>query len=257
MIEYMMEMIAFYTKKDPIEVRLLNMIKENNPLPEMIEQIKKDCNYNERAQSVDEFNRNNRWRKKAIKLIPLSANIFYFGNFNSIVSIYHGDGSVVIIHGGIEMGQGINTKVAQVCGYILGIPITKISVKPSTSFTSPNNFVTGGSIGSECVALATMKACEELNKRLKPVKKKMGNPSWEELVRQAYQDGITLQAVASFSNSEGETKPYNVYAVGVLEVEVDILTGNHEIHRVDILEDTGRSLSPEIDVGQVMYKGFS
>ncbi|XP_037293464.1 xanthine dehydrogenase-like isoform X2 [Manduca sexta] len=251
MIEHMMEMIAYYTKNDPIDVRLANMAKENNPIPDMIEQLKKDADFDTRKKEIQEFNAKNRWRKRAIKLIPLTVDIFHMGNFNSIVSIYHGDGTVIIIHGGIEMGQGINTKVAQVCAYVLGIPIDKISVKPSTSFTSPNGSVTGGSIGSECVAFATMKACEELNKRLAPIKEKMDNPSWEELVTKAFASGVDLQATGLFSNAQGHVKPYDVYAVGILEVEVDILTGNHDIRRVDILEDTGRSLSPEIDIAQI------
>ncbi|KAJ0176240.1 hypothetical protein K1T71_008414 [Dendrolimus kikuchii] len=251
MIEYMMEMIAFYTGKDPIQVRLKNMSLVNNPLPEMIDQLVKDADYIERLKRVQEFNNKNRWRKQGLKLIPIAVDIFYFGNFNAIISIYHADGTVVITHGGIEMGQGINTKAAQVCAYSLGIPLEKVSVKPSTSFTSPNNIVTGGSIGSECVAFAVLKACEILNKRFEPVREKLKNPSWQEMVTQAYTDGINLQASYMFSNVNDGVKPYDVYAVGILELEVDILTGNHDILRVDILEDTGRSLSPEIDVAQI------
>ncbi|KAJ0176239.1 hypothetical protein K1T71_008413 [Dendrolimus kikuchii] len=251
MIEYMMEMIAFYTGKDPIQVRLKNMSLVNNPLPEMIDQLVKDADYNERLKHVHEFNNNNRWRKRGLKLIPIAIDIFYFGNFNAIISIYHADSTVVITHGGIEMGQGINTKAAQVCAYTLGIPLEKVSVKPSTSFTSPNNTITGASVGSECVAFAVLKACEILNKRFEPVRAKLKNPSWQEIVTQAYTDGVNLQASYMFSYVNDGVKPYNVYAVGIMELEVDILTGNHDILRVDILEDTGRSLSPEIDVAQI------
>lgn len=249
MIEYIMEKISFMLKLDPIEVRLLNMSTEKNPIPELINQLKIDANYDDRKKEIEEFNKNNRWRKRAIKMIPLTADIFYTGNFNALISIYHADGSVMITHGGIEMGQGINTKAAQVCAYILGIPLEKISVKPSNSFTSPNAIVTGGSIGSECVAYAVKKACEVLNDRLKPIKEKMGTPTWEKLIAGAFDAGLDLQASSVFNLSDG--KPYDVYAVGILELEVDILTGNHDVIRVDILEDTGRSLSPEIDVAQV------
>ncbi|XP_075976918.1 xanthine dehydrogenase-like [Anticarsia gemmatalis] len=250
MTEYMMEKLAFTLRKDPIEVRLMNMAKENNPIPEMITQIRKDANFDERRQQVREFNRNNRWRKRAIKLIPLTVDIFYTGNFNSLISIYHGDGSVTITHAGIEMGQGINTKAAQVCAYMLGIPLDKISVKPSSSVTSPNAIVTGGSIGSECVVFATMKACEILNKRLQPIRDKMGKPAWDDLISEAFAGGVDLHASYMFSNLT-DGKPYDVYAIGILELEIDVLTGNHDVRRVDILEDTGRSLSPEIDVAQI------
>ncbi|XP_026741667.1 xanthine dehydrogenase 1-like isoform X2 [Trichoplusia ni] len=248
--EYIMEKIAFSLHRDPVEVRLKNMDFENNPIPDMINQIKKDANFDERSQQVQEFNRVNRWRKRAIKLIPMTVDIQYTGNFNAIVSVYHADGTVVVTHGGVEMGQGINTKVAQVCAYKLGIPLEKVSVKPSTSFTSPNAIVTGGSIGSECVVFAAMKACETINERLQPLREKLENPSWEVLVANAYGAGIDLQALHTFSK-ENDAKPYEVYGVGILELEVDILTGNHDVIRVDILEDTGRSLSPEIDVAQI------
>ncbi|XP_072939910.1 xanthine dehydrogenase-like [Epargyreus clarus] len=249
MIEYMMERIAQATGKDPIEVRLANMVKENNPLPEMINQFKIDAEYDKRLEETKEFNNQNRWRKRGIKLSPLTYDVIHFGNYNSIVSIYYGDGSVVIIHGGIEMGQGLNTKVAQVCAYTLKIPVDKVSIKPSTSFTSPNTMTTGGSIGSECVSFATMKACEILLKRLEPLKD--GTSSWEELIQKAYQSGVDLQATYMYSSRPDELQTYQVYAVCIIEVEVDILTGNHEVRRIDLLEDVGRSLSPEIDVGQI------
>ncbi|KOB76483.1 Aldehyde oxidase AOX1 [Operophtera brumata] len=239
-----MEKIAYCTGQDPIEVRLRNMLQEEggekNPIPEMIEQIKKDSEFSSRKEQIDHFNTQNRYKTTTNN-----------SNFNSIVNIYHGDGTVVVIHGGIEMGQGINTKTAQVCAYALGIPLDKISVKPSTSFTSPNAIVTGGSIGSECVSFATMKACEILNERLKPFKEKLDNPKWEEVIGAAYAAGIDLQATYMFSPAKGDVQAYNVYAVGVIEVELDILSGNHDVRRVDILEDTGRSLSPEIDVAQI------
>lgn len=262
MIEFIIEKIAFHTGQDPIDVRLKNMLAEQdgekNLIPEMIDQIKQDSDFDSRKKEIDDFNAQNRWRKRAIKLLPIAVDIFYTGNFNSIVNIYHGDGSVVIIHGGIEMGQGINTKAAQVCAFILGIPLEKISVKPSTSFTSPNAIVTGGSIGSECVSYATLKACEVLNERLKPFKEKMVDAKWEEVITAAYEAGIDLQATYMYSPlKDVDVKPYYVYAVGVMELEVDILTGNHDVRRVDILEDTGRSLSPEIDVAQVKVFFFN
>ena len=252
MIENIMERIAHTTGKDSLHVKSVNMTKEDNPIPDLIDHLKKDSNYNERLEEVKQFNSNNRWRKRALKLMPMTYELFYIGPYNSLISIYHGDGSVMITHGGIEMGQGINTKVAQVCGYMFGIPLEKISVKPSTSYTSPNAMATGASVGSECVAFATVKACEILLERLAPIREMMGKPSWEDLVQKCYTVGVDLQASYMYSSKDdGEVKPYDVYGVCALEVEVDILTGNHDIRRVDLLEDTGRSLSPKIDVAQV------
>ncbi|XP_073945778.1 xanthine dehydrogenase-like isoform X3 [Choristoneura fumiferana] len=250
MIENIIEIIAHNLGKDPMEIRAKNMAKGNNPIPELIDQLKQDSNYEARLKEIVGFNGNNRWRKRAMKIIPMTYELFYFGNYNSIVSVLHGDGSVVITHGGIEMGQGINTKVAQVAAYILGVSLDKVSIKPSTSFISPNTMTTGASIGSECVVFATMKACEILIKRFEPIREKMGKPSWEELVEKVFKAGIDLQASHMFSNNDG-VKPYFIYGVVALELEVDILTGNHDVRRVDLLEDTGRSLSPEIDIGQI------
>ncbi|XP_047028790.1 probable aldehyde oxidase 2 [Helicoverpa zea] len=249
MIEYMMEKIAFTLKQDSMEVRLLNMDLEDNPIPEMITQIKKDADYDDRCKEVEEFNKNNRWRKRAIKMIPISVDIAYYGGFNATVSIYHGDGSVVVTHGGVEMGQGINTKTAQTCAYILGIPLHKISVKPSSSFATPNTFVTGASVGSESVVFAAKKACEVLNERLKPIRESLDNPTWADLIVSAHTAGLDLKATYTFATTDASS--YKVYAVGMLELELDILTGNHDVVRVDILQDSGRSLSPEIDIAQI------
>ncbi|CAG9123156.1 unnamed protein product [Plutella xylostella] len=250
MIEYAMERIAYNLKLDPMEVRLKNMAKENNPLPDIIDQLKRDSDYEDRMEKVKTFNENNRWRKRAMKILPMTYNLFYFGNFNSLISIYHRDGTITITHGGVEMGQGMNTKVAQVCAYMLGAPLEKISIKPTSSFTSPNAMVTGGSVGSESVSYATIKACEILLKRMEPFKSKVTKLSWEEMVEKMYLAGIDLQASYMYSMNDG-LKGYDIYAAAILEIEVDILTGNHDVRRVDIVEDTGKSLSPEIDIGQI------
>nr|BAR64767.1 aldehyde oxidase [Ostrinia furnacalis] len=250
MIEYIMERIAYNLGKDPLEVRMKNMAKEDNPIPELIDQLKKDSNYDERINEAKQFNDENRWRKRAIKLIPMTYDIFYIGPYNSIVSIYHADGSISLTHGAAEMGQGINTKAAQVCAYMFGIGLDKVSVKPSSSFTSPNCTATGASIGSECVCFATMKACEIILERLKPIREKLKNPTWEVLVKEANAAGVDLQASYAYS-SKDNVKPYDIYGVVVMEIELDILSGNHDIRRVDLLEDTGRSLSPQIDVAQI------
>ncbi|KAF2879409.1 hypothetical protein ILUMI_26762 [Ignelater luminosus] len=92
------------------------------------------------------------------------------------------------------MGQGINTKVAQVCAFALGIPLNQVSVKPSNVVTTPNAFPTAGSITSEAVCYATLKCCEMLKQRMQPTKDKMKNPTWKELVKQSYLDNVELSA---------------------------------------------------------------
>jgi xanthine dehydrogenase/oxidase len=105
--------------------------------------------YHARKKAIDTFNTQNRWVKRGISIIPMKYHLGYFGTSHALVSIYHGDGSVSIAVGSIEMGQGLNTKVAQTAAYVLGVPLDKISVKPTNTLTSPNAILTGGSIGSE------------------------------------------------------------------------------------------------------------
>lgn len=88
-------------------------------------------------------------------MVPLKYPVEYFGLFSCFIAIYHGDGSVVVTHGGIECGQGINTKVAQVTAYALGVPLESVSIKPANNVTAANNFVTGASVSSESVCFVS------------------------------------------------------------------------------------------------------
>ncbi|XP_049839222.1 uncharacterized protein LOC126284382 [Schistocerca gregaria] len=250
--ENIMEHIAKVLGKDAIEVKLKNLPKNDTNIADMVPYWKNKSDYLNRVLAIQDFNKNNRWRKRGISIVPMKYRFDYLGNFHAIVSVYARDGTVSVSHGGIECGQGINTKVAQVCAHALGVPLEFVSVKPSNILTSPNNMVTGGSIASESCVYATLRACEELSRRLAPVKEKLKDPSWQELIAAAFLANVNL--CSSFMMYAGITdalKRYYIYGVTVAEVEVDILTGQHQILRVDILEDAGESLSPEIDVGQV------
>ncbi|CRL08602.1 CLUMA_CG021290, isoform A [Clunio marinus] len=246
MIENIMEHIARKTKKDPVEVRMNNCEGEMvKLLPEFVQSV----DYYERKKNIETFNSLNRWIKRGIAVVPLKYHLGYFGHFHSLVSIYHGDGSVSVTVGGIEMGQGLNTKVAQTVAHILGVPLDKVSVKPTSNLISPNAICTGGSSGSEISCYATKKACEMLLERLNPVKTENPNRSWSELIDKAYEKNVNLSATYMYEASE--LKDYYIYGASCCEVEVDLLTGNLLIKRVDIMEDVGESLSPGIDVGQI------
>ncbi|XP_038118865.1 xanthine dehydrogenase 1 [Culex quinquefasciatus] len=248
MIENIMEHIAHETGQDPLEVRLANMAADNK-LKQLLPQFRTDVQYNERKREIDDFNVKNRWKKRGIAIVPMQYWLEYFGQLNAIVSIYAGDGTVSVTHGGIEMGQGMNTKVAQVTAFVLGVPLEKVAVKPSTSLTSPNAIVTGGSMTSEAVCYAVKKACEMLLERMKPIRD--GNPGapWEMIVKLSYVKNIDLCAEAQYKADE--LKGYIIWGLSCAELEVDILTGNVQVKRVDILEDTGESMSPGVDVGQI------
>lgn len=166
MIENIMEHIARKVKKDPLEVRLSNIADNEMKkfLPDFVksvgefrlyEEIEENnffliqIDYHNRKKTIEQFNVENRWTKRGIGIVPLKYHLGYFGTTHSMVSIYRGDGSVSVTCGGIEMGQGLNTKVAQTVSHVLGIPLEMVNVKPSNTMTAPNAIVTGGSLGSE------------------------------------------------------------------------------------------------------------
>jgi xanthine dehydrogenase/oxidase len=165
------------------------------------------------------------------------------------VSIYHGDGTVALSTGGIEMGQGLHTKVIQVASHVLNLPTEKFVIKPSDTLNNANDVGTVASVTSEISCFVVKKACDMLNERLKPVRVENPNATWEEIVEIAFTKNIDLSA--TFTYNEKDMTPYYVYGLSCAEVEVDFLTGNMLLKRVDILEDTGESMSPGIDIGQI------
>lgn len=190
MLEHIMERIAHATNRDSIAVRKANMALEHSALSDMIDKFVTDSRYKEREADIEIFNTNNAWKKRAMKLSIMSFPLEYYGNFSVVISVFHGDGTILISHGGIEMGQGINTKIAQVCAYSLKVPLKMVAVKGADNFISPNNMASSGSITSECVAFATIKACEELLSRLEPVRLELKEPTWEEVVKAAHNKGV-------------------------------------------------------------------
>nr|CAD7447548.1 unnamed protein product [Timema bartmani] len=249
-IEYIMQHIANVVQKDPVQVRI-NNIAAVHPVMSMIDELKTSSQYDERLKDIEAFNKVNRWKKKGISLVPMQHNLLLIGTFRALVSIYAADGTVTVQHAGTEIGQGINTKVAQVCAHTLGIPLDLVSIQPSNSVVAANGDSTAGSVTSDTCCYATIECCKILLARLEPVRLTLVDPTWLTLVSTAKAMEVDLTAVYMFS-SQRDGKPYAVYGVCVSEVEIDVLTGQQQVKRVDILEDAGQSISPLIDVGQVM-----
>lgn len=246
-----MEHIAYAVNKDPTSVREINMSNNDNDIPILINTLKEQCDYDQRVKYIKSFNKSNRWKKKSIRISVMKFPVEFFGNYSSLVTIYRGDGTVTVTTGGIEIGQGANTKVAQVCAYVLGISLEQVSVIPHFSFSSANNVFTGSSITSESACYATIKACEMLNNRLEPIKRDMPKASWVDIIKKAGDEQIDLTASYMMTDKEEDLKNYSAFAVAFLEVQLDVLTGTFQLERVDILEDVGLSANPNIDVGQV------
>ncbi|XP_061392406.1 uncharacterized protein LOC133327888 [Musca vetustissima] len=248
LIENIMEHIAFQLDMDPMELRMANIIT-GHKLSEMLPKFLESTDYKNRRAGILDFNKNHRWVKRGLGFAIMEYHVGYFGQFPATVAIYHGDGTVVITHGGIEMGQGMNTKIAQVAAHTLGIPLDLIRVEGSNTINGANSMVTGGSIGSEVVCFAVRKCCNTLLDRLRPFREELKDPSWPDLINLAHQRSTNL--IASDGCKAGEMDPYTVCGLGLTEVEVDMITGTYLVKRVDILQDAGESLNPNVDVGQV------
>ncbi|XP_065894835.1 uncharacterized protein [Dysidea avara] len=263
-IESVMEHIGETLGIPSESVKQKNMYEKGQLTPSFIEL--KYCNIREmwtqlyssaaidsRSEAVEEFNKKNRWRKRGISVVPVKWGVPWngAGPYTVMISIYAADGTVAITHGGIEIGQGINTKVAQVAAKMLGIPIDFIRILPTNSMTNPNGHKTGGSVTSESNCKAIISACEMLNSRIDPVRQKMNNPTWKDLIARCQSNGIDLSAKAWVTMKSDDDFAYMSYGANCTEVEIDVLTGEVEVLRSDILFDCGQSINPEVDIGQI------
>lgn len=250
MAETIIERISYELSLDPLEVRLSNLDYANHKdLKEMASTLVEKADYNRRKQEIQSFNYQNRWKKRGLRFSFLRWKSSIASYLDANLSVYHGDGTVSLTHAGIEMGQGIDTKAVQLCAYLLNIPVEKVHIKPNDTIISPNGFCTAGSITSQVILVNIRQCCEELLRRLEPIKQKMVNPTWEELIKKAFEASVDLQTHGFVGNNY--INDYDVYGVTLAEVEIDVLTGEHEILRVDLLQDVGQSVNPEIDIGQV------
>ncbi|GFS19659.1 xanthine dehydrogenase [Elysia marginata] len=149
-----------------------------------------------------------------------------------------------------ELNLYEKNQVAQGVAHILGVALDKVKVKPNQNIISPNSLVTGGSIASEIVMQAAIRAAETLKERMRPIREKFPDIDWKELCEKCVWAKIDLCARVLNSPEMGIPVNYHTYCAAVTETEVDVLTGESQIRRVDIMADYGESLNPVIDIGQ-------
>ncbi|XP_048480655.1 xanthine dehydrogenase [Plutella xylostella] len=219
--------------------------------------------YWQRKEAIESFNRQNRWKKKGIAIVPTKYGISFGSDFlmqaGALLLVYT-DGSVLLSIGGIEMGQGLFTKMIQVASRALEIDISKIHISEMSSDKVPNSSPTAASISSDLYGMAVLDACKTLMDRLKPYKTKNPNGKWEDWISAAYMDRVNLSVSGFYrapkiqydkETNSGDLYEYFTYGVACSEVLVDCLTGDHEVLRSDIVMDLGDSLNPAIDIGQI------
>ena len=238
-----------------------------------------------RTVEIEKFNAVHVHTKRALAMTPvkfgISFNLTAFNQAGALVHVYR-DGSVLINHGGTEMGQGLHTKMLQVAATTLNVPLSKVRLAPTRTDKVPNTSATAASSGADLNGGAVKNACEQIRDRLAQVAAgQLGIPvadvrfrdgvvrgvsftteevSWEEVVHHAYFQRVQLWA-AGFYRTEGlhwdsavmQGEPFKYFAYGVAasEVEVDGFTGAYHTRRVDIVHDVGDSLSPLVDIGQI------
>ena len=273
--ESYMEEVADYMKISVEDLRRINMYKPGEKthflqelkdwhVPLMYEQVWKESNYEARKAAAKAFNRENKWRKRGIALIPtkfgISFTALWLNQAGALVHIYH-DGSVLVAHGGTEMGQGLTTKMIMIAAQALNVPMSDIYISETATNTVPNTSSTAASASSDLNGYAVFNACEQLNHRLEPYKVKLGkDATMKQLAHAAYFDRVNLSANGFYKTPDigyvwgentGQMFYYFTQGAAAAEVEVDTLTGDWTCLRADIKMDVGRSINPAIDYGQI------
>ncbi|XP_035691294.1 xanthine dehydrogenase-like [Branchiostoma floridae] len=242
-MENIIEHVAKTLNKDPADIRRINMFENGQTI--LSGDTLSDCNItqlwddlltsaqiNQRQQVIEVFNKEHRWKKRGLSVVPCRYPLFpSFFRFTVFVAIYHTDGSVVITHGGIEMGQGVDTKVMQVAAATLGVPMEMVHT----------------------MLQGVLECCWRLIERINPIRQEMGGaPKWTELINACHSKGVDLSEKYMEHHPVPNNPPaYFSFGVTCTEVELDVLTGEREITRSDILFDCGESVNPDLDIGQV------
>ena len=263
---------------DPVDLRRRNLYADGQDTPygqpvrhahrgaAAWDQVVTGADVAGRQTEIEAFNAAHPHRKRGLAVTPVKFGIsFNFTAFNQAGALVHvyKDGSVLINHGGTEMGQGLHTKMLQVAATALGVPLSKVRLAPTRTDKVPNTSATAASSGADLNGGAVKHACEQIRGRLEAVAdgRVIGSDlSWDDLVREAYFSRVQLWAAGFYATEglhwdstamRGEPFKYFAYGVAAAEVEVDGFTGTYTTRRVDIVHDVGDSLSPLVDLGQI------
>ena len=295
-IENVIDNIARYLEKDPAEVRKINfygkknnntthygMKIKDNVINELFEELKIKSDYKNRVQKIKKFNKKNKFKKKGIAITPVKFGIsfttIHLNQAGALVHIYT-DGSVHMNHGGIEMGQGTHTKIAQLVSHSLGLPYEKVQITATNTSKVPNTSASAASSTTDLNGAATLNAVSKIKSNLNNFLKKkykifskiepiykngfiyIGNRvfNFDQIIKEAYLNRISLSSSGFYStpkinfdkkNFHGRPFYYFCYGSAVTEVTIDTLTGESKLDRVDILQDAGNAINPALEHGQI------
>ncbi|RAK60679.1 xanthine dehydrogenase molybdopterin binding subunit [Phenylobacterium hankyongense] len=293
-IERAMDAIALRLGKDPLDVRKANLYGvsgDRTPYGqtvtdavafELMDELERTCDYRGRRAVVAAWNAEHPWLKRGLALTPVKFGISFTANHlnqaGALVHVYT-DGSIHLNHGGTEMGQGLNIKVAQVVADAFHVPLDSVKISATRTDKVPNTSATAASSGSDLNGMAAANAVRAIKDRLiafasrefdtpailidfTPAGVRIGDQlmGFTELVRRAYFARVSLSATGYYRTPEihydrathqGRPFYYFAYGAAASEVVIDTLTGENRVTRVDILHDAGRSLNPAVDAGQI------
>ena len=280
-IETVIEQIANKLGIDPLDVRKVNLYQDpkisGNPATlttqynqeiedcigdKVIDQLEIESNYRARRAEMNAFNKTSKYKKRGMSLVPLKFGISFTATMlnqgAALVNIYQ-DGSVSVNHGGTEMGQGLNTKMAQVAADGLGITVDRVRVTATDTQKVPNASATAASSGADINGAAIMDATRQLRERLDKLDAGRHLP-WPDLIKQAWLNRVQLGQTGyymtpdiqyDFMTLQGKAFYYFCYGAAVTETEIDTRTGEWWLKKVDIVHDVGQSINPAIDKGQI------
>lgn len=277
----------------PAVIQKTNLVKDGDELSygQILHQVEAEnawetCmetyNYPAQKARVEEFNKNNNRFKKGLAIQPICFGISFtntmMNHARALVHIYH-DGSVVVSTGGVEMGQGLNTKMLQIVVETFGISANKVRIESTNTLRVANTSPTAASAGADLNGKALLMACNALLERLKAVAQKeftdqiielkdemvFANEvkteiSWKDLVLRAFTQRVALSENAHYATptihydktkEKGHPFAYHVYGTSIHEVTVDCLKGTYEFDSINIVHDFGKSMNPTIDNGQI------
>ena len=294
-IENIVDNIARYLKKDPLEIRKKNFYQNNkknithygmsiqdNVINEIFRKLAKKSNYKKRYLEIKKFNEKNKFKKKGIAITPVKFGIsfttIHLNQAGALVHVYT-DGSVHLNHGGIEMGQGTHTKIAQLVANSFGLPYNSVHISSTNTSKVPNTSASAASSTTDLNGAAALNAVEKIKINLENfIKKKykiynreaeykdkyikFGNRKFEfkKIIQEAYLNRISLSSNGFYStpkikfdkkNFKGRPFLYFCYGAAVSEVSIDTLTGENVIERVDIIHDAGKAINPALELGQI------
>lgn len=293
-IERAMDAMALHLGKDPLDVRKANLYGlagvqtpygqtvEGSPALALIERLEASSDYRARRAAILKWNAENRWLKRGIALTPVKFGIsFTATHLNQAAALVHvyTDGSVMLNHGGTEMGQGLYVKVAQVVADVFGLDLDRVKITATATDKAPNTSATAASSGSDLNGMAALDAARQIRDRMAGVAAETFGVAadgiifakgqvqgggqamtFAELARKTWFNRVSLSAAGfyrtpkiHYDRSVHQGRPFLYYAWGaaVSEVIIDTLTGENRCLRTDILHDCGRSLNPAIDLGQI------